>query len=215
MRGDSIDKIVIQYFGAVTAQRFEYQGTIFDVPRLTVSPGLLRGYTCPAGCGGCCPRFSLDYLPDETRPDNTTARMIDFNGYQVEIFSDLQNDHRSDRCRNLMDDGRCGIHPVRPFSCDFELIRFMARPGAAHMNQRLFSRGWNMKRTDGGRGALCRMLPPTEETVADVIRKLGRLSQWADHFGITTRAGLITDWIEQIKDDPDSADNLILPGRSS
>lgn len=213
MRADSIDKIVIQYFGAVTAQPFEYRGERYDVPRLTVSPGLLRGYTCPAGCGGCCPRFSLDYLPTEVHPGTAVLRTVEFNGYAVPIMSDLQDDHTSDRCRNLNPaDGRCNIHSYRPFSCDFELIRFMARPGTAHMSQRLFSRGWNMKRTDGGRGAKCEMLPADPETIADVIRKLGRLTDWAQHFGIMTRVPLIIDWIDQIKDNPGAADNLVLPG---
>lgn len=214
MKADSVDKIVMQYFGAVTAQTFEYKGETYGVPRLTVSPLLLRGYTCPAGCGGCCPRFSLDYLPQEDQPRGTRPRTVKFNGYEVIIWSDTQEDHASDRCRNLRaEDGRCMIHKRRPFSCDFELIRFMARPGTAHMSQRLFSRGWNMKRTDGGKGAKCEMLPADPETIEDVQRKLKRLTEWAQHFGITTRVPRILDWIEKIKDDPMGADPLVLPAR--
>lgn len=214
MKADSVDKVVMQYFGAVTARQFIYKDVTYGVPRLTVSPLLLRGYTCPMGCGGCCPRFSLDYLPGEDQPRGTRPRTVRFNGYEVIIWSDTQEDHDSPRCRNLrQEDGRCGIHVRRPFSCDFELIRFMSRPGTAHMSQRLFSRGWNMKRTDGGQGAKCEMLPADPETVADVIRKLGRLTEWAQHFGIPTRVPRIIDWIESIKDDPMGADPLVLPAR--
>lgn len=208
-----MDKVVMQYFSAVTAEPFEYKGVQYPVPRLTVSPLLLRGYTCPAGCGGCCPRFSLDYLPGEDHPGEARPREVEFNGYSVPLLTDPQDDHRSERCRNLRPrDGRCAVHLRRPFSCDFELIRFMARPGTAHMSQRLFSRGWNMKRTDGGRGALCEMLPADDAAVADVLRKLRRLTDWTDHFGITTRVPRIADWIEQVKADPGGADPLVLPG---
>lgn len=214
MKADSVDKIVMQYFSAVTAREFTYKGVTYDVPCLTVSPLLLRGYTCPMGCGGCCPRFSLDYLPTELHPGRAVLRSVEFNGYTVPLITDAQDDHKSERCRNLNpDDGRCNIHDWRPFSCDFELIRFMSRPGTAHMSQRLFSRGWNMKRTDGGRGAKCEMLPADPSTVADVIRKLGRLTDWAQHFGIPTRVPRIVDWIESIKDNPAGADNLVLPAR--
>lgn len=210
-----MDKIVVQYFGAVTAEPFTYRGETYDVPRLTVSPQLLRGYTCPAGCGGCCPRFSLDYLPTEDHPPGVGPRRVEFNGYEVEIVSDMQTDHAGFRCRNLRpEDGRCAIHTRRPFSCDFELIRFMARPGTAHMSQRLFSRGWNMIRTDGGRGSLCEMTPADPETVADVVRKLRRLTDWAAHFGISTRVPRIIDWIDTVKHDPASAPPLVLPGRA-
>lgn len=215
---DSVDKIVKQYFASLTAQRFEYEGVVYDVPRLTVSPLLLREFVCHPFCGGCCRPFSLDYVPGEPRPpQGYEPRMIRFNGYDVPVFSDLQRDQKrtSNRCRNLSDpEGRCGIHAVRPFSCDFELIRFMYRGTTAHMSQRPFTRGWRMIRLDGGQGAMCEFEPPTRESVDDTIRKLGRFQVWADHFGITTRAGLIVDWIERIADDPLSADNLVLPGRS-
>lgn len=214
---DSVDKIVMQYFASLTAQRFEYKGTIFDVPRLTVSPLLLREFVCHPFCGACCRAFTLDYVPGEPMPETGfEQRMIQFNWYEVPVFSDLQKDRTGGNCRNLSEpDGRCGIHAVRPFSCDFELIRFMYRGTTAHMSHRPFTRGWRMRRLDGTTGAACEFKPPTAESVADTIRKLARFQVWADHFGITTRAGLVVDWIEQIKDDPAGADDLILPGRSS
>ena len=113
MKADSVDKIVMQYFGAVTAQTFEYKGETYGVPRLTVSPLLLRGYTCPAGCGGCCPRFSLDYLPQEDQPRGTRPRTVKFNGYEVIIWSDTQEDHASDRCRNLRAEARVVVDRPR------------------------------------------------------------------------------------------------------
>jgi hypothetical protein len=86
------------------------------------------------------------------------------------------------------------IHGRHPFSCDFELIRFITCKEQAHLTQRLFGRGWAMKRVDGGRGALCEMLPADSSTVSEVVRKLERLKQWSIHFGIKTRIDEIISW---------------------
>lgn len=200
MHADSVAKIVTRYFACLTREQFEFRETLYTPKPLTVSPLLLRGYTCPSHCGGCCNlRFTLDYLPSEKRPDGCVRRNVEFSGRQVLIFSDLQSDNQTSHCRNLNEvDGRCGIYLVRPFSCDFELIRTLEY-SSNHPNvltQKLFGRGWNMKRIDGERGALCEMTPVDESTIADVVRKLGRLKQWAAHFGIKTWAETIIDLIE-------------------
>jgi Fe-S-cluster containining protein len=156
-------------------------------------------------CGGCCPRFSLDYLPTEPKPNNTSARIVEFNYKEFTIYSDMQKDHSNKKCRNLrMDDGRCNIHTVRPFSCDFELIRFLISSNPEKrknvLTQKLFGRGWMMQRVDGERGALCEMTPIDLETVTDVIRKLNRLKDWTTYFNIKTKTDIIIDWINQQKD---------------
>lgn len=197
---DSIDK-VIGYFGAVTRVPFSYKGKDYGPHPLIVSPLIFRGFTCPATCGGCCPRFSLDYLPSETKPPTAQAREISFRtsgkSRGVPIFSDLQKtgDHF---CANLnREDGRCQIYEIRPFSCDFELIRFLVsvkgdRPN--HLTQKLFGRGWAMQRVDGKRGARCEMTPADAATVSEVVRKLTRLKQWCDHFNLVTWLPEIIDW---------------------
>src|SRR5271155_2717133 len=94
---DSIDKVVSVYFRAVTKVNFQYKEVIYEPRDLTVSPLLLRGYTCPVGCGGCCPRFSLDFLPSEERPDYiNTKRLIPFDGKMIEIYSDMQLDREGE-----------------------------------------------------------------------------------------------------------------------
>lgn len=187
---DSVDKIVTCYFAVLARRPFVYKGRVFKPKPVRVSPALLRGYTCPVGCGGCCPRFSLDYLPDEEHPSGVLPRAIAFDGRAVLVYSDLQVDHNEHHCRNLRKvDGRCGIYPVRPFSCDFELIRTLLASSTDRPNtltQKLFGRGWAMLRVDDERGALCEMTPADHASVDDVVRKLQRFQQWADHFGVDT-----------------------------
>lgn len=206
-QADSVDKIVRSYFATVTAEPFTYKGTGYAVPELAVSPLLLRGYTCPLGCGGCCGKFTLDYLPSEAQPATTKRRIIKFNGLDVPIFTDDQTDNTTDRCQNLNPkDGRCGIYEVRPFSCDFELIRMMPTgERAARVTQQLFSRGWNMRRVDGNRGARCTMTPADPASVRDVLRKLKRLQEWADHFSLRTRVPAIMEWAAVCSTDIDNA----------
>lgn len=194
---DSIDKIVTSYFRSVTKVSFTYKGKSYGPTPLIVSPLILRGFTCPERCGGCCPRFSLDYLPSENRPASiTTERSIEFNGKGITVYSDRQSDHKDHFCRNLnKSNGRCQVYQERPFSCDFELIRFFISEEKIRLSQQLFGRGWSFLRVDNERGALCTMTPPTDATIRETIRKLNRLERWASHFGITTKVPEIIDWI--------------------
>lgn len=190
MQNDSIEKIVERYFGTVTREPFTFNGKMFHPKTLKVSPLLLRDYTCPPGCGGCCFKFTLDYLPSEERPEDTEERMIYFNGKQILIYTDAQETNEGKRCRYLEPvTGRCGTYDRRPFTCDFELIRTLQNDDddrANTLTQKLFGRGWSYARTDGGKGAKCEMLGISEKSIAEVVRKLGRLKNWTDHFGIDT-----------------------------
>lgn len=186
---NSVDKIVERYFAAVTREPFTYKGVKFKPKPLQVSPLLKRGYTCPADCGGCCSRFSLDYLPAaEARPKGLVEKLVEFNGRTVRLLSDPQSDSEDHYCRHLdKSNGRCQIHGKHPFTCDFELIRTLDFMEEGHPNvltAKLYGRGWNMLRIDGKRGARCEMTPATAETIEEVKRKLARLNQWTDHFGL-------------------------------
>lgn len=202
---DSIDKIVTVYFACVTAQKFTYKGETYKPRKLKVSPLIFRGYTCPAGCGGCCFRFSLDYLPDsiESHPSRLylKERLIEFNGEQVPIYSDLQLDHTDWHCKNVdQTNGRCLVHGQHPFSCDFELIRFLTfadqdRPNS--LTARLYGRGWNLLRVDGERGALCEMTDADLKTKNEVVRKLKRLRTWCEYFGLDHKLDKIIPWAEK------------------
>jgi len=110
---DTLNKVIGTYFAMVTAETFTFRGKTYHPKALRVSPGVFRGFTCPAGCAGCCPRFSLDYLPTERRPQfdlGHIEREVEFNGKTFTIVSDMQEDHNSVKCLNVYwDDWRCGI----------------------------------------------------------------------------------------------------------
>ncbi len=194
---DSVDKIVGTYFHGVTKESFTYKKREYKPFPTTISPGIARGYTCPANCGGCCFKFSLDYLPSEEFPYDLRPRDIEFSNNLVRIYSDIQETIAGSRCGNLnLSDGRCNIHGTHPFTCDFELIRFSIGKQDVKINQRLYGRGWSYPRVDGGRGALCEMLPPSKEASLDAARRLRRLKDWTDHFGLDTNLPEIIDWVQ-------------------
>jgi len=193
---DSIDKVVMVYLASLTKKSFEYKGSTYSPRAIRVSPLIFRDFTCPEACGGCCPRFSLDYLPSEIVPYSLSARTVMVDGRPVEILTDFQVDSNTHYCGNLDQvTGRCRIHGAHPFTCDFELLRFVDRQETVHFNQKLFGRGWAMKRVDGGRGARCSMLPPSSNTIPEILRKLHRFRNWADHFGIDTWVPEIIVWV--------------------
>lgn len=212
---DSLDKIIGTYFACVNAEPFTYKGHEYGVKPLRVSPDIFRGYTCPAICAGCCVRFSLDYLPTERHPHALALeqRHVNVNGKDFLVWSDMQKDHDDHYCRNVSKEtGRCAVHGRHPFSCDFELIRFLEAqdtkirtrnpksgiPKARYnmLTQKLYGRGWNMLRVDGVRGARCEMTPVTKETTAEVVRKLKRLQKWMDYFEVSSRLDKIIKWAE-------------------
>lgn len=196
MLQDSLDKIIGTYFAGITRSSFTYKDRVYPPQNLLVSHLLFRGYTCPENCGGCCPRFSLDYLTSEYCPmPQVKLREVDFNGSKIPIISDMQLDHQDHHCKNLTkSNGRCGIHGNQPFSCDFELCRFLTFNDRNVLTSKLFGRGWAFLRTDNERGALCEMLPVTKETIDEVIRKLIRLKQWAEYFGVDHCLDAIIQW---------------------
>lgn len=194
---DTLDKVVGVYLAGVCNEPFEYDGRRYEPKRLIVSPFLLRGHTCPPVCGACCGNFSLDYLPGETAAKESSIRRISISGRTVEVFSDRQRDAPDRWCRNLeRNNGRCHIYEHRPMACDFELIRFLVYADHVVLIQKLYGRGWAMQRLDSAVGARCEMLPKDLEKVSVVIRKLRRLEDWANHFGISTRIERIVRWIE-------------------
>lgn len=200
---DSLDKIIGGYFAAVCAEPFTYKDRVISPRPIHVSPLIFRGYTCPAMCGGCCTRFSLDYIPGEEVPpysgpgDAFWKRQIILNGKLYWVESDMQGDHNDHHCRNLnKEDGRCKIHGKHPFSCDFELIRFISFAEKAVLTQKLYGRGWAMLRIDGERGARCEMTAITRETIGEVVRKLKRLKGWMAYFEVPNHVDAIIKWAE-------------------
>tara|TARA_R100001143_G_scaffold63452_2_gene70575 strand:+ start:2427 stop:3146 length:720 start_codon:yes stop_codon:yes gene_type:complete len=199
---DSVTKIVETYFAVVTNEEFTYKGTRYKPRPIQISPKIFRDTTCPPNCGGCCLKFSLDYIPSDPRPDDKRIkkRFIEFSGRKVKIYSDTQQDREGEHfCRHVdMDDGRCGIHGDHPFSCDFELLRFIMRNDRPIVMVRLFGRGWALTRVDGEKGALCEVFVPEdmEAHKKNIVRKFNRLKAWADHFELDTCIPDIVRWIE-------------------
>lgn len=191
----SLDKIVLTYFRSFAQGPFEYNGKeVIPPPSTIISPLLWRGFTCPEMCGGCCPRFSLVYLPEESRPYDMPTKKYSFNNTMIEFFEDSQTDHKDHFCRNLNKvDGRCGVHGKQPFSCDFELIRIVAHQNRSWAGTRLFGRGWAFQTVQGDRGAKCTVTDIDQSSRKDVLRKLVRLKQWMDYCGIRNSLDLVVN----------------------
>lgn len=198
MRKNSFDKIV-KYFAALTEEPFTYKKETHKPKPLVVSPLLIRGgFSCLPSCGGCCLNFTLDYLPNEPTPESALEQTVEFNGKQVLLKRDLQTGNNHYHCKFLdMTTGLCTIHEINPLSCDFEPIRVMQFADHYQLTQKPFGRGWNLLRIDMERGALCewedpKTIPPE---IDGVVRKLRRLEEWMEHFGLENR---ITKVIEAI-----------------
>lgn len=198
---DSVDKIVTTYFACVTEEEFEYKNHIFKPRPLMVSPSIIYGLRCVMNCGGCCLKFSLDYLPDEAY-QFCQERTIEFNGKSIKVLSDMQKDNDTRWCRWLrMSEGRCTIHGQHPFTCSFETLRFKQFQDIGRFNllgNYHFGRAWNFQRIDGGKGARCIITSRvTPRTIDETIFKLTQLKRWADHFGLKTKTEKIIDNINK------------------
>ncbi len=199
MFSDSVDKIIDRYIASMATQPFAYSGQIYEPYPIKIHQNLVAGFTCPEGCGGCCFKFTLDYLPSERHPYDLEERQVNVNYKDYSIFTDYQQENDGKRCKHLrQSDGRCNIHGFHPFSCDFELIRFhVYKPPQTNMvTTRLYGRGWAFDRTDGGKGAKCEIIPPTRESIEDTYRKMARLKEWADYFEIPTSIDEVLAWIK-------------------
>lgn len=191
-RVSTIYKIAECYFRAFALEDFTLDGQVVKVPsEVVISPLLWRGYTCPAMCGGCCFKFSLLWIPEESKPNNhythnPEPKRYSFNGKDKLFLEDDQSGNDDKYCKHLQkEDGRCGIHGKHPFACDFELIKILHKKNdRTWVGTKLFGRGWNYKAVDGIKGAKCAITPVNDESVNDVLRKLNRLKQWMDYCGI-------------------------------
>lgn len=194
---DTFDKVVASYFSALTKRPFMFRGQTFKPKPLTLSPLLLRGHTCPEKCGACCARGSLDYLPSEAHPPSVDFRTVEFDGQAFALLSDLQRDRTVLKCRHLQyDTGRCDIYDVRPMVCDVELVKFLHYEEQAVLLSKLYGRYPVMLRVDGWKGTRCEMLPGSQETMIEILRKLRRLRDWCLYFGLDSWIDDVITWIE-------------------
>ena len=195
---DSLDKVIGVYVAAVCAEPFDFKGRLYTPRPLHVAPSIYRDFTCPPMCGGCCYRFSLEYLPKaEPHPYRLKKHLVRVNGKDRLLAHDPQTDHSNHYCRNLdRTTGRCNAHGEHPFSCDFELLRVLQHKGHNVLTNKLFGRGWKMKRVDGGVGAQCEMVPGHDTWRPKLLAKIRRLEQWCDHFEIANKCQAVHDVIE-------------------
>jgi Fe-S-cluster containining protein len=195
---DSVDKVVTKYMAAVTTEPFTFAGVTYNPAPLHVSPSVLQNYTCLSHCGACCRPFTIDWIEGEPRPEGIEKRIIQFNGRNVQVYSDTQEDRKGQlSCRYLrIEDGRCNIHDVHALSCDFPMITVRNTDGIYYITGQLFGRVTQMRRPAGGVGGLCTMELTTPASIKDVVRKFRRLERWCDHFGIANRVNDICSWAE-------------------
>lgn len=176
-----------------------------NLNKLILSKLFFRNYTCPSHCGACCPKFSLDYFEGERwenfkklYPDkvkNFTEREV--NG--VKIYSDKQEDNSGHHCKHLnMEDGRCGIHKSNPFTCEFELMRFITTESEskALLINKLFGRGWNLTRIDGQKGAKCEMLGFDYDKLLRDLALLKELNCIAEAWKMETKLPKVIEYLE-------------------
>lgn len=149
-------------------------------------------------------KFSLDYFEGE-RWENFKAlypehierfEKREVNG--VTVWTDWQKDNDTKWCRHLdMTEGRCRVHKANPFSCEFELIKFMERGENKTLIKKLFGRGWNFERVDGGRGAKCEMLPFDSSKIERDVELLEELNEYGDRFKIKTKLGRVIEFLKR------------------
>jgi Fe-S-cluster containining protein len=157
---------------------------------LILSPMFFRDYSCPPMCGGCCTKFSLDYFEGERweKFKKTYPHLVhkfekrEVNG--ATVYTNIQKDNPDWQCEFLIkENGRCGIHESNPFSCEFELNKFLVKGKKTYLMNKLFGRGWNMMRIDGERGALCQMKPFNLKKYLRDIELLKELLDIVKQFG--------------------------------
>lgn len=187
MYRDTWGKIFGVYFRGMALYPFTVNGHVYQpIEHVIVSPDVMRGYTCPSNCGACCnASFTLVYLEYQTRAPGAKSVPINVNGRVYNTYQFSAPDEPP--CRFLNKDGRCNIHPVRPFACDFELTRFIIteKLNSVRVSTQLYGRGWNMKRvTDNKRGARCTITPVDSDTSADTIRKFKLLAEMMDYLRV-------------------------------
>lgn len=200
----SLYKIAERYMAAFAAEAFSLDGTLYVPPaEVIITHRAWRRYTCPENCGACCYPYELVYLPEEFArfEREYPQQVVNFSPLTVEVqvgdkrfqrnvIRDTQEDHEGHRCRYLrLADARCSIHLQNPFHCAIELLRFSrrTRPNAGdvvYVGTQKFGRAWALKKASGERGALCEVIPPDVERIAEVESHINYVLHWMDYFEI-------------------------------
>lgn len=193
----SLDRIVT-YFHALARERFSFRGEEYKpYSVLHLSDKVFRSYTCPEMCGACCMRCSLVW----DHPSELARTRVDFiiNGVTQSFYTDDQIDSSDRYCRHLQKpEGRCGIYLDRPLPCRFELFKFIhvTSRNVVRAMVKLPGRNWTLMKTDGNRGALCKIIPYDKELTATHIRDLRIIKGWMDGFQIANDCDAVIKFLE-------------------
>ena len=185
-----------------------YIDNLVKVDNATISDLFYRKFNCPEGCGGCCPKFSLDYwgqrwddfkMEYPELVENFEHRIV--NG--VDVWTDTQADNETRSCKYLnMENGRCGIHTVNPMSCEFEPIKVShnTKHKKTYVIKKLFGRGWALTKIDGTKGAMCTMGEQSYENVPRDIHLFKELREIAgkDNVEAVRKIDQIIDELEHV-----------------
>jgi len=195
---NSIDKVITTYVASVAAEPFEYNNIGYEPQPLWVTPLLGREFKCVLKCAGCCPRFTLDWLPYEDKPDlPLVLRKVEVSGRRFDVYSYMQGPMVGRwHCDNVdMKTGGCGIHGRQPFSCDFETVRFFKYLDHTVVRTAPFGRAWALKRIDMNRGALCEFGEITPQARQEAIRRLTRLEGWCNYFMVKNKVPQMIEYL--------------------
>lgn len=135
-------------------------------PKVVLSTGFFRQYSCSSNCGACCHKIVLEYIMESPRWERFMRIYPQFVGNfrytkvgNITVYSDLQKDNKTKFCRYLnLENGRCKIHAVTPFPCEFVLSKLIDNKSRNRsiLTTTYYGRGWNFLRVDQKtRGAMC------------------------------------------------------------
>lgn len=167
---DSMDKL------------YEYLENIHKSEYIYLSPSTFREFICHKFCGGCCTRFTLDYVVGSERYNNFLKQYPEliskfsirqYKGIEVLTYKPT---HSNYHCEFLFGkEALCSIHKVNPFTCNFEPIKVVSdanytRKNISHTKiiRKKFGRGWNMLRVDNERGAFCEIEDDTRLSYSEL-----------------------------------------------
>lgn len=193
MPKDSLEKIFESYILPIVRVPTKYKNKVYEpLDKIIISHLIFKEIKCVKNCGACCLKYSMDFLPKEKKPDIELSKRV-FENKEVYTFKE---NGKNERYCDLMDikSGLCSIHDLKPFSCDFEMVRFKTykKDKTVYIGNYPYGRAWNMLNINGERGALCiKSDDYTKECKADVIRKFERLKMYIDYFEVNTYIDLI------------------------
>lgn len=184
-------------FECITKEEIRYNGLVLSPVPLIVSPNVFRGYTCPEGCGACCRKYQLEYLPWEAKTEEAEEFELLVNEKKIPLMIDRQATNTKYWCRYLdTTTGRCTVYHQRSFGCAFSLLAFTRYKEPRHnvLTCRKLGRHHLYTRIDGQRGTMCELLPVNQEAIVQARQTLSRLQVWADHFQLKTWVPEILEW---------------------